>query len=79
MLSISQWHGSFVCFCVCEFVCLIVCLLACLFVCLFAFCLFVCLCLCVCGCVCVCGVGWRCQMDGDARDVEVGEVWAKAD
>ena len=34
------------------------------FVCLFVF-------VCVCGCVCVCGVGWRCQMDGDARDVEV--------
>ena len=41
--------------------------------------LFVCLFVCVCGCVCVCGAGWRCQMDGEARDVEVGEVWAKAD
>ena len=62
MLSISQWHGSIVCFCVCEFVCLFVCLLACLFVCLFVF---------VCGCVCV-------VWDGDVRWMAMPEMWKLA-
>ena len=68
MLSISQWHGSFVCFCVCEFVCLFDCLfaflLACLFVCLFVF---------VCVIVSVCVV-W----DGDVRWMAMPEMWKLA-
>ena len=74
MLSISQWHGSFDCFCVCEFVCLFVCLLACLLVCLFVFvCLFVCLFVFVCVIVSVCVV-W----DGDVRWMAMPEMWKLA-